>query len=253
MTDTWVFFDLGDTLLNEDRLRYRLFQMLLEAIRAEGTRQITFRELIDLRETYLRNGRTAVHYAIAGDILSPAGYDRWAAAVAKFVAEEGPRWVFPIPGAREALAEISLHPLGIVADQPRALLAQFAGWGFEGVFSVIALDSLVGFHKPDLRLYQWALEEARCAPPDGIMVGNRIETDVLPAKKLGMRTILCDLPVENKGWAPSGGDEILYFQSLANMPNWVFDQENLPHDIEPDAVARDLREIPALVETLSNN
>lgn len=46
-----------------------------------------------------------------------------------------------------------------------------------------------GCAKPDLRLFEMALQKAKCDPSDAIMVGDRLDNDIIPAKKLGMKTV----------------------------------------------------------------
>ena len=43
--------------------------------------------------------------------------------------------------------------------------------------------------KPDPRIFLWALERAGCRPQDAVMIGDRIDNDIVPAKALGMRTV----------------------------------------------------------------
>ena len=43
--------------------------------------------------------------------------------------------------------------------------------------------------KPDLRIFRIALERADCKPEEAVMVGDRIDNDIIPAKKIGMKTV----------------------------------------------------------------
>jgi len=49
---------------------------------------------------------------------------------------------------------------------------------------------LTGFSKPDPRAFQAAAASLGVTPPDCIMVGDRIDNDIAPAKALGMAAIL---------------------------------------------------------------
>ena len=46
-----------------------------------------------------------------------------------------------------------------------------------------------GVAKPDLRLFQIALDRANCKPEEAIMVGDRLDNDIVPANKIGMKTV----------------------------------------------------------------
>ena len=43
--------------------------------------------------------------------------------------------------------------------------------------------------KPDRRIFEIALNRGGCLPDRAVMVGDRIDNDVIPAKKLGMHTV----------------------------------------------------------------
>jgi putative hydrolase of the HAD superfamily len=59
-------------------------------------------------------------------------------------------------------------------------------------FTYFFTSTELGFEKPDLRFFQKILEEVNCLPDQCIMVGNDYEKDIIPAKSLGMKTILFD-------------------------------------------------------------
>jgi putative hydrolase of the HAD superfamily len=43
--------------------------------------------------------------------------------------------------------------------------------------------------KPDLRIFEFAIDKACKKPADCVMIGDRLDTDIAPAKKIGMKTI----------------------------------------------------------------
>ena len=62
-------------------------------------------------------------------------------------------------------------------------------WGVLQYFDVVAASAEAGYEKPDLRICKLALEQAGCNPQNAIMVGDRLENDIAPARQLGMKTI----------------------------------------------------------------
>lgn len=46
-----------------------------------------------------------------------------------------------------------------------------------------------GIAKPDLTIFRLALERAGCAAENSVMIGDRLDNDIIPAKPLGMHTI----------------------------------------------------------------
>ena len=46
-----------------------------------------------------------------------------------------------------------------------------------------------GVSKPDRRIFEIALQRASCRPESAVMIGDRIDNDIVPAKKMGMKTV----------------------------------------------------------------
>ncbi len=46
-----------------------------------------------------------------------------------------------------------------------------------------------GVSKPSKKIFEIALERACCSPENAIMIGDRIDNDIIPAKAMGMHTI----------------------------------------------------------------
>lgn len=60
--------------------------------------------------------------------------------------------------------------------------------GYDG-FDALVLSYEVGFRKPDLAIYEKALEAAQCLPKECIFIDDK-PSSLEPAKQLGMTTIL---------------------------------------------------------------
>ena len=56
-------------------------------------------------------------------------------------------------------------------------------------FKFMILSEEVGYKKPDIEIFQLALDKARIEAADAWMIGDRLDTDVVPARSLGMKTI----------------------------------------------------------------
>ena len=53
----------------------------------------------------------------------------------------------------------------------------------------IAASAELGIAKPDAAIFQWALKQAGCAARNAVMIGDRMDNDIAPANRLGMRTV----------------------------------------------------------------
>jgi len=96
----------------------------------------------------------------------------------------------PYPEAAAVLHRLSQHyKLGIIANQNAGAALRLAQYGLQEYFNVIAASAEAGFSKPDLQLFKLALEQADCMPNQTVMIGDRPDNDIFPAKHLGMQTI----------------------------------------------------------------
>ena len=80
--------------------------------------------------------------------------------------------------------------LGLAANQPLATLGVLDAHGIGQYFDHREVSATHGFKKPDVRLFLRCCHDLGVMPGECIMVGDRIDNDVAPAKTLGMRTVL---------------------------------------------------------------
>ncbi|MGE0422513.1 MAG: HAD family hydrolase [Reyranellaceae bacterium] len=79
--------------------------------------------------------------------------------------------------------------LGIVANQPASAIERFARAGIAQYFRHMGLSELMGARKPEAAIFLGTAEALGVAPERCIMVGDRIDNDIAPAKALGMAAI----------------------------------------------------------------
>ncbi len=91
------------------------------------------------------------------------------------------------PAVIKALAQ--KYELGIIANQLDGLKERLESFGLLQYFSYIVSSWDVKVMKPDIRIFEYALDKANCKPQDACMIGDRLDNDVLPAKSLGMKTV----------------------------------------------------------------
>jgi HAD superfamily hydrolase (TIGR01549 family) len=104
-------------------------------------------------------------------------------------------WLFDSRDMYEEVKDelIKLHglgiKLGIVANQPVTVAETLKKDGIYELFDFMGISALVGIEKPKLELYELATKKLGLAANEIVHVGNRIDNDIKPAKKVGMRTI----------------------------------------------------------------
>jgi len=231
----WMFWDLGDTLLDEDPLRFALYDLLFSALRYADP-SLSFAALLARREHLAAGGDPSPHYTIARESLAPEAFAAWVDDARRFISGEGQPLVVPVAGVAEALPRLARRVrMGVIADQPPEVEETLRRHDLRRWFDVVALDAVVGASKPDERIFRWALDRAGCSASEAVMVGNRLDRDIAPARRVGMRTIFCYLSPEAKGWTPDTPHARLYLHSLARIPNWPVEPDPTRPDETPDA------------------
>ena len=79
--------------------------------------------------------------------------------------------------------------IGLVSNQSEHVIAELERAGIGKYFAHEAIRRR-RFHKPDVRAFLQVSEELGMLPGECIMVGDRVDNDIVPAKLLGMRTVL---------------------------------------------------------------
>jgi len=119
------------------------------------------------------------------------------------------------------------YTLATAANQPSVTTDILEDAGLLKYFAFKEMSAAMGYSKPDLRFFTHILDQIGVQPADAVMVGDRQDNDIVPAKMLGMRALR---------W--KGG----LFR----------DQEvRLPAE-EPDGELTSLHELPELIDKLDS-
>jgi FMN phosphatase YigB (HAD superfamily) len=54
---------------------------------------------------------------------------------------------------------------------------------------VVVASAEEGCSKPNLKIFELALARANCTTNEAVMIGDRLDNDIVPAKQIGMKTI----------------------------------------------------------------
>ena len=118
------------------------------------------------------------------------------------------------PEAQALLGELQERGfiLGGISDWETTLPELLAELGIAPYFDALAVSEIVGAAKPDPRLFQEALRQAKASPENSLHIGDWFELDVTGAQAAGMSALLFD-------WAerrPSAGcQRVTTFSQLA--------------------------------------
>lgn len=81
------------------------------------------------------------------------------------------------------------YKIGIIANQPLGTEQRLKNMGLSDYVDLVIASAEEGISKPDARIFQIALERAGCLAENAVMIGDRLDNDIAPAKSLGMKTI----------------------------------------------------------------
>jgi putative hydrolase of the HAD superfamily len=191
----FIFFDLGQTLVDEwDYIAY-FDQKFLELLNGFGAR-IDERNYHAIRNSIIRDrkiGHGSVKELVIEvcRLLSPPGYEKVIASRLEPQIKQGRCDLFRFfDDAESTLQTLSKYcEMGIIANQSEDIFQLIEKSGFGKFFKVKAISSSVKLKKPDSKIFELALKQAGHSPKDCIMVGDRLDTDICPANTLGMTTI----------------------------------------------------------------
>lgn len=171
MNIEWIFFDVGSTLVDEtEAYDHRAREMI------ENT-DVTFSDFDSKRIE-----------------LAKLGFDGNSEAIKYFGLKKTP-WhsedEVPFPDVYDTLETLKErgYKLGIIANQVEGTAQRLEARGLLKYFDVVAASAELGVAKPDKMIFQKAFELAECQPLNSVMVGDRLDNDIIPAKKLGMKTV----------------------------------------------------------------
>lgn len=171
MRPKWIFVDVGSTLVDEtEAYNHRARDMIA------GT-NITFKEFDDMRIVFARQGLDGNSEAIRHFGLTKTPWH----------SEDE----VPYPDACDTLTELKArgYRLGIIANQNPGLEKRLEDWGLRQYFDVIVSSAEIGYAKPEREIFEKAFEMAGCTAEESVMVGDRLDNDMLPAKEIGMKTV----------------------------------------------------------------
>lgn len=149
----------------------------------------TFRETLRLKlqmqfERLQSSGALPVGYALQDGIES-------------LLADLYGRVLRQMEANRPVLEQLSARvPLALVSNFYGNLPTVVHEMGLESYFQTVVESAVEGIRKPDVRLFQIALERLHLSAGDVMVVGDSLKNDILPAHSLGCQTAW--LPGE--GW-----------------------------------------------------
>lgn len=79
--------------------------------------------------------------------------------------------------------------IGVIANQGLGTEKRLEAWGIRKYFNSITASAEEGIAKPDPEMFLRALKRSGGTAECSVMIGDRLDNDIAPAKALGMKTV----------------------------------------------------------------
>lgn len=166
----WIFFDIGSTLVDESVA----FRKRVE--KTVANTNVSYDDFYNKMVEISKHNQKGYHKALEyyGLTMAPWNSD-----------DE-----FVYPEAEECLRKLSKkYKIGIIANQVFGSEERLAKIGLLKYINLVVASAEEGVAKPDLRIFEIALNKAGCKAEEAVMVGDRLDNDIIPAHKIGMKTV----------------------------------------------------------------
>ena len=166
----WLFFDVGSTIVDEHLAYEHRMREIADSSNS------TFSSVYDAAMNFYKQNKK-------GDL-----------EVAKLLGVELRKWhnedEILYPDASECLEVLSTrYKIGIIANQLLGTKERLKKYGVLKYIDLVIASAEEGVSKPDKRIFEIALNRSNCKPSNAVMIGDRIDNDIIPAKLIGMHTI----------------------------------------------------------------
>lgn len=190
----WIFFDLGSTLTDESAFEEYFLSTVYELLKAQGVGQEVFHQNLEaiIKERRFGSGgymniiRELVRSVTTDEIVLNKIRESYRTQLSPRYLEMQTLYPESVPVIKELKNK---YGLGLIANQPREMGRKLKKLGIVNYFQVVALSEEVGYSKPDSRIFVHALKKSRCTAGEALMIGDRLDNDIAPAKSIGMKAV----------------------------------------------------------------
>lgn len=166
----WIFFDIGSTLVDEHIAYENRMKEIAE------TAKITYEKVYEIALKFYRKNQK-------GDLKT-----------AELLGVSLPIWNHEYETLYVDTVQCldflsSKYKIGVIANQSLGTKHRLESYGLLQYIDLVVASAEEGIAKPDKRIFETALNRSGCKACDSVMIGDRIDNDIVPANLLGMHTI----------------------------------------------------------------
>ena len=166
----WIFFDIGSTLVDESVA----YKNRIE--RTISNTDVGYDEFYQRMVEISKHSQNAYNLVLAEYGLNKVTWN----------SDDG----FVYPEVENCLSELSKHyKIGFIANQNFGSQKRLDKLGLLKYINLVIASAEEGVVKPDLRIFEIVLNKADCKAEESVIVGDRLDNDIVPASKIGMKTV----------------------------------------------------------------
>jgi HAD superfamily hydrolase (TIGR01549 family) len=195
----WLFFDVGYTLINEDNAHaHRIRNTVIKNDRY--TYDDIYQAMVQASIEYKQPYPTALK------VLEIEDYELYPQDME-----------IPYENANYVLRKLhNTYKIGIIANQSIGTIKRLTEYGLMDHIDLVLSSAEEGLAKPDIKLFEKALEKGKCQAEHAVMIGDRLDNDIFPAKRIGMITV----------WIKQGFGGIQTPKSSEFIPDYIIKELN---------------------------
>lgn len=223
-----VLLDVGGTILKEEGYYSTLFEFEKKALR-ESAISFTDKEFEDAVKKCIFSFVPDLHKALTWFFTKPdiEKCNNIVNNVRQAIKERITQQTWKMQdGAVEVIKLLSKsYKLALAGNTSGSVRGILDKYGVLKFFANTEVSGDIGLSKPDIRFFEYILRKTGARANEAVMVGDRLDNDVIPAKLLGMKTILLRIGIYS----------IL--------------EPRIPEEI-PDAIIDNIKELPLIIAKL---
>lgn len=221
-----IFFDLGQTLVDEwDFISY-FDKLLFESLNGYGAR-IDLRNYITLRNNIIINRKIGSAglldiVSLTAQLILPRGYDSILFNNIKDNLLENKKKLIKLFNEVHLVIPLlsKTYSLGIISNNSSGSVDLLIKDNLFRYFRTICLSQNIGSRKPDLKIFNTAIKDSCTSIEHCVMIGDRLDIDIFPANELGIKTIRTMNSIYNVQKPICKKEEPLYtIKSLTELPD----------------------------------
>jgi len=222
----FIFFDLGQTLVDEwDYISY-FDKLLLESLNGYGAR-IDIRNYFTLRNNIIINRKIGSDglldiVPLTAQLILPRGYDSIISNNLKDNLLENKKKLIKLFNEVPHIVPLlsKTYSLGIISNNSSGSVDLLKKGDLVQYFQTICLSQNIGSRKPNHKIFDKAIKDSNTPIEHCVMVGDRLDIDIFPANELGIKTIRTLNSIYKVQKPICKKEEPLYtIKSLAELPN----------------------------------